>query len=208
MIASHSPGRPPCFVGVFSQREGSVILYPFLFPSKPTSPTRNHPPRLRLDEYILCLRRIHRHCRWRRRRKNSQNRHGCIPPPRKTSPRRGASARRNGPRVRFYSILSTYAILPIPHFQASGSARRVMPPPTTTAFLISSTISTPTPPPLSARQTIAPSANTARSSTTFLSAVIRLAASQASLSASSDWTYLKRHSTTHEWWHFGNKGPI
>jgi len=79
-----------------------------------------------------------------------------------------------------------YVVSPIPHFQASGFARQVMCPPTITAFPISSTISTPTPPPLFAKQTIAPIADIARSLTTFLSAAIRLAASQASLSASLD----------------------
>ena len=54
------------------------------------------------------------------------------------------------------------------------------------AFPISSMISTPLLPPLFAKQTIAPSADTAPSLTTFPSAVMRVAASQASLSASLD----------------------
>ena len=72
------------------------------------------------------------------------------------------------------------------HFQAFGFARRIMYPPMIIAFPISSTISIPTLPPLSAKQTIALSADAAPSSTTFLSAEMPVAASQASLSASLD----------------------
>ena len=85
-----------------------------------------------------------------------------------------------------FLLFQPYIVLPFPYFQASGFVHQTMCPPVTIAFPISFMISTPTPLLSSVRQMIAPSANIAPSMTTFLSAVIRLVASQALLSASLD----------------------
>lgn len=85
-----------------------------------------------------------------------------------------------------FLLFQPYIILPFPCFQVSGFVHQIMCPPMTIAFPTSSTISTHTLLLLSVRQMIAPSTNTEPSMTTFLSAVIHLVASQASLSVSLD----------------------